>query len=339
MTVRGRTSVTQGHLRWSPVMLVLAAAPPGFVTAQAQAPGGSEGQPKVVVTSKPVHSLVASVMAGVGEPSLLVDGTASPHTYAMKPSDAQKVHQAGVFFRVSENLEPFTAKLMQALPARVRKVTLAESNGINRLELRTGGTFEAHAHTSHNHGHTHGNPGSHKAAGAGYDAHVWLDPDNAKAMTSVIAEALSQTYPQSAELFRRNAAATNAAIDGAKAGIARDLAPIAQSPFVVLHDATQYFERAFGLSGVGSITVSPDVPASAKRLSEVRARVQSLKAVCVFSEPQVQPKVLTSVTEGTAARIGVLDPEGLSLTPGPSLYVDLLRRLASGFKSCLSPAG
>jgi zinc transport system substrate-binding protein len=101
---------------------------------------------KVVVTSKPIHALVASVMSGAGTPALLVDGPASPHTYSMKPSDAQKVHQADVFFRVSEELEPFTAKLVKALPNTVRVATLADAPGLTLLERRSGGTFEAEGH-------------------------------------------------------------------------------------------------------------------------------------------------------------------------------------------------
>ena len=98
----------------------------------------ASAQVDVVVTSKPAHALVAAVMAGVGTPALLVDGTASPHTYAMKPSDAQRVNGAKVFFRISESLEPFTARLMKSLPKSVRTVSLAEVDGINRLAAPVG---------------------------------------------------------------------------------------------------------------------------------------------------------------------------------------------------------
>src|SRR5690606_7672976 len=103
------------------------------------APGAALAEPSVVVTSKPIHALVSSVMAGVGMPELLVDGTASPHAYAMKPSDARKVHGARILFRVSEELEPFTAKLVSVLPASVRVENLAEAPGVNRLPMREGG--------------------------------------------------------------------------------------------------------------------------------------------------------------------------------------------------------
>ena len=88
------------------------------------AAGPAAAQTKVVVTIKPLHALVASVMSGVGTPDLLVKGAASPHTYAMKPSDAKALNAADLFFRMSESVEPFTIKVVRALPRRVEVVTL-----------------------------------------------------------------------------------------------------------------------------------------------------------------------------------------------------------------------
>lgn len=286
---------------------------------------------KVVVTSKPVHALVAEVMTGVGTPALLVDGTASPHTYSMRPSDAQKVNQADVFFRVSEALEPFTAKIVRALPRKVKVATLAEAPDLKLLERRSGGPFEApkHAHGAAKHKHAHGPASS-------YDAHVWLDPDNAKAITRAIAVTLAEHAPAHAARFKANADALGARLDRLTEQLTQELAPIGSRPFVVLHDAYQYFERRFGLSAIGSIQVDPDEQPSAKRINDLRRKVGELSAVCVFAEPGHQPRIVSSVTEGTTARTAVLDPEGTLLAPGPGLYVKLMEQMASAMKSCLA---
>lgn len=289
---------------------------------------------KVVVTSKPIHALVAAVMQGVGEPALLVEGTASPHTYAMRPSDAQRVNKADVLFRVSEALEPFTAKVVRALPRSVKVSTLAEAPGVKLLTRRSGGPFEAHGHAHGKHtGHKHAAP---TGAGSQYDAHVWLDPGNAKAMTAAIAAVLAERAPADAAAFKANADALAGRLDTLAATLATDLAPVADRPFVVLHDAYQYFEQRFGLSAIGSILVDPDEQPSAKRISELRRKVKSLGAVCVFAEPGHQPRVVSSVTEGTPSRTAVLDPEGTGLAPGPGLYFKLMTGLAAAMKACLA---
>ena len=305
---------------------------------------------KVTVTIKPVHALVAQVMEGVGTPSLLVQGAASPHTYALKPSDAKALNHADVFFRVSETVEPFTRKIVSALPESVRTVTLAEAPGITLLPVRTGETFEKHEHDhGHDgHGHHHHGDDDHDHAKAGHDhddhadeardGHVWLDPENARKMVAEIARVLSEAAPEHAGVFKGNAARADAALVALEADIARDLAPVKDKPFVVFHDAFQYFEHRFGLSAVGSITVSPEAKPSAKRLTEIRRKLAALSASCVFSEPQFQARLVTAVTEGTSARSGILDPEGARVEPGPAAYDALLRNLAADLKSCLAQA-
>lgn len=310
---------------------------------------------KVTVTIKPVHALVAQVMEGVGTPTLLVQGAASPHTYALKPSEARALNHADVFFRVSETVEPFTRKLTAALPETVRTVTLAESPGIELLDVRTGETFEKHDHghegdghgtddhAHHDHAHeehAHDDGHDHHAdaddPSAARDGHVWLDPENARKIVAEIARVLAEAAPDKAETFKANAARADEALVRLQSEIAGDLAPVKDKPFVVFHDAFQYFEHRFGLSAVGSITVSPEARPSAKRLTEIRRKLAKLSAACVFSEPQFQPKLVAAVTEGTSARAGTLDPEGALVEPGPAAYETLLRNLAVGLKSCLA---
>jgi zinc transport system substrate-binding protein len=283
----------------------------------------------VVATIKPVHALVAQVMGTTGMPELLVGGAASPHTFAIKPSDARKLASAQIVFRVSETVEPFTAKMVGQLPKTATLVTLASAPGIAPLPRRAGGPFEAHGHNGHDHD-------DHAPKGA-VDGHVWLDPANGAAMLDAIAAALAAKAPEHASAYRTNAAAAKARLDVVAKEIAVELSPISGKPFVIFHDATQYFEKRFGLSAAGSITTDPDVPASGKRLSALRAKLASSGATCVFSEPNFEAKVVASIIEGSKARTAVLDPEGATLQPGPDLYENLLRGMAKSIRGCLAP--
>jgi zinc transport system substrate-binding protein len=286
---------------------------------------------KVVVTSKAIHSLVASVMAGTTQPTLLVDGSASPHTFAMKPSGAAALASADVFFRVSESIEPFTGKLVKSLPKSVKQVTLMEAPGLVVLKRRTSETFGANdKHDHDDHGHDH-------SADAN-DGHAYLDPDNAKAMVKQIAATLAERDPVNKPTYLANAAMLETKLATLTSELTQITAPIKGRPFVVFHDATQYFEARFGLTAVGAITVSPDVPASAKRLASLRQRISKLSAVCVFAEPLFQPNLVAAVTENTTAKPSTLDPEATALEPGPELYFALMRGLATATVNCLKPA-
>ncbi len=288
----------------------------------------------VVATIKPIHALVAQVMGDTGQPRLLVGGAASPHTYSLKPSDARALNAARVVFRVSEEIEPFTRKIVASLPTSVTVVTLAHAPGLKLLDKRRGDTFEAHDHGHDDHGkHEHGH--TDHDAGPVRDGHVWLDPQNAIAMVGEIARALSEAAPEHAAVFEANAKTTIAGIDALAQEIEVALTPLKGKSFVVFHDAYQYFERRFGLMAAGAITVSPDVQPSAKRLSEIRGKIKMLGVACVFAEPQFKSKLVATVIEGTDAKAGTLDPEGAAVEPGSGAYAALLRNLANGLTSCL----
>jgi zinc transport system substrate-binding protein len=169
--------------------------------------------------------------------------------------------------------------------------------------------------------------------------HVWLDPENAAAMVREIEEALSQADPDNAALYAGNADALRARLDDLSTEIVATLEPVKDRPFVVFHDAYQYFENHFNVRAAGSITVSPDVMPSAERLREIQQRVRELGATCVFAEPQFEPRLVTVATEGTGAGSGVLDPLGAALDDGPDLYFELMRGMAASLRDCLAGAG
>ena len=303
------------------------------IAAQPAVGGAQAGDLNVVVTIKPIHSIVAAVMADVATPTLLIDGAASPHSFTLKPSDAKALAAARVVFRVSDSLEPFMGKIVKSLPASVKVVSLEQTPHLTLHKIRSGGTFHAHDEGTvgkHSHGHSHGKDN------AGIDSHIWLDPSNAALIATEVAEILGKVQPNEAGRFKRNADVFVRGLAALKAELAEKLAPLAGRPFIVFHDAYQYFEKRFGLEAVGSVTVSPDLAPSAKRLSALRARITRLKAVCVFAEPQFEPRQISTITEDTTAKRGVLDPLGTSIPAGAGHYEALMTKLAVDFAECLT---
>lgn len=308
----------------------------------------SAGAVEAVASIKPVHSLLAGVMRGTGEPKLIVEGAGSPHSFAMKPSHAKALQNAKLVVWVGPELEIFLKEPLEHLGSNARILTLADAPGISRLDMREGGAFETHdhdhegAHDDHDdHNGEHGHAEKHAAEhdhdhGEEIDPHFWLDPANAVAWTDAMAEALIGVDPNNAALYRKNADQQIAAIKALQAELTARLSNVAARPFIVFHDGYHYFEERFGLQAVGSITVSPEKAPGAQRLSDIRHKIEETGAVCVFAEPQFEPRVISVVTEGTNASTGTLDPLGANLQPGPELYPALLRQMAASFESCLS---
>jgi zinc transport system substrate-binding protein len=288
--------------------------------------GGAEAAPKVVATVKPIHSLVASVMDGVGVPALIVKGGASPHTYSLKPSDARALEEADLVFWTGHGMEVFLEDSIETLAPNAKIVALSDSPALELLPVREGGTFEPHAdEEEHGHDHEHDE----------MDMHYWLDPANAEILVSEIARTLIAADPDNRATYEANAEVTVERLRVLSTELAGILEPVKDRPIIVFHDAYQYFERHFGLDIVGSITVSPETMPGAQRIVELHGKLKTLGAACIFAEPQFEPAVVATIAEGTGAKVGTLDPEGAGLSEGPGLYDELLTGLARSIADCL----
>jgi zinc transport system substrate-binding protein len=270
---------------------------------------------RVAATIKPVHSLVAAVMGDVGEPALLLDGPASPHVTALRPSQARIIEDADVVFAVGEGLEAFLHDLMANGGTTI--VELAEAPRIELLDYRE---------EDHDDDHEHGN----------VNPHIWLDPANARAMAEQIAAVLGTADPANAASYTDNAEALIGDLNALQSELAAKLAPVKDRPFLVFHDAYPYFEARFGLEGLGAIVLNPETPPGARRLREVRQRIEEAGVACVFSEPQFEIGYVTTVLEGTGASTASLDPLGVAIEPGPDAYRQMLIQLGDALAGCLA---
>jgi zinc transport system substrate-binding protein len=281
--------------------------------------------PRVAATTKPIHSLVAAVMGDLGTPDLIVKGAASAHTYSLRPSDAANLGNADIVFWTGHGLELFLQDSIATLAPDATIVALSANPAIELLPIREGGAFESHDDGGDDHDHAHDE----------HDMHFWLDPLNAALMVTQIADTLAYADPLHAQRYFDNAKAETARLQQLVAETEAKLAPVKDVPFIVFHDAYQYFERRFGLSVVGAITVTPDTLPGAQRIGALRDKVISAGAACVFAEPQFEPGVVNTVIEATSAKAAVLDPEGATLTEGPELYAQLITGLADSLVACL----
>ena len=286
--------------------------------------------PSVVVSIKPLHSLVAGVMQGVAEPALLIPGSQSPHTFSLSPSDIRLINRADLIVWVGEILEAPLAKGIDANSTKARVIGYIDLESIERAGMRKGGAWEAHEH----HHETHDQQTEHERH-AREDAHLWLSPRNAALLVDVVAKALADIDPENAGIYQRNATLMQERIRRLDAELSAQLAPVKHQPYIVFHDAYQLFERHYGLNAVGSVVISPERIPGARRIHELRERLQESGARCVFSEPQFEPGLVATIIEGTDARSGVLDPVGVDLSPGPDAWFRLMQNLADALVECL----
>ena len=302
---------------------------------------------KVVASIKPIHSLVSYVMDGVGTPSILVDGSSSPHTFQLKPSHAQMLQDADIVFWIGEDLESFLETPLESIATNAKKITLMELDDIELLKFREKHIFEEHAehddhgdeheegHDEHEEGHDehedeHGHHDEHNHGE--FDIHFWLDPAIAKVIVKNIADELSNIDVANKATYEANASKAISELDEL---IAETKLKINKNAtYVVFHDAYQYFEERFGIEVLGALSVNPEILPGAKQLAEIREVIEHENVNCIFSEPQFNPSIAKTIAADTGVKAAVLDPLGAELDPSKDLYFDLIADMASSFSGC-----
>ena len=326
---------------------------------------------KVVASIKPIHSLASFLMDGVGKPDLIVDGYASPHGFAMKPSHAKMLQNADLIFWVGEDLESFLEKPLKSIAKKAEKIELMEIKGLTKLEFRERNIFDNHddhkehghkedkhddhkehghkedkhddhkehghkedKHDDHKeHGHKEDKHDDHHGHGHGeHDPHIWLDPMNAKVILSEMAEHLIENDQENASKYKANLKKAHKDLDKLTKKVKSQLNKDFKS--IVFHDAYQYFEKRFDVNVLGAFTVNTDVLPGAEQLAEIREVIEHEKVSCVFSEPQFNPDIIKAVAKDTNIKTGVIDPLGATLNPGKTLYFDLISNMSKSFKGC-----
>ncbi len=296
---------------------------------------------RVVASIKPIHSLASYLMDGVGKPSLIVDGYASPHGFALKPSHAKMLQEADIIFYVGEGIENFLEKPLKSIAKNAEKIELMEIKGLTKLKFRERNIFDGHddhghdddGHKEDGHDdHGHDDDGHEGHAHGEYDPHIWLDPENAKVILNEMVEHLIENDEKNASIYKNNLNKALKDVDKLLKTVKSELKKDFKS--IVFHDAYQYFEERFNVNVLGAFTVNTDVMPGAEQLSEIREIIEHDKVSCIFSEPQFNPDIINAVAKDMKVKTGVLDPLGATLDPGKNLYFDLIRNMSKSFKGC-----
>ncbi|MDN3613495.1 zinc ABC transporter substrate-binding protein ZnuA [Vibrio gallaecicus] len=269
----------------------------------------------ILTSFKPIQMIVVELTLGVSEPDVLMNSNASPHDYALKPSDVKKIQQADMVIWFGRDLETSFVKVLEG------KSNVLTISQIPNLNLREFGSADHDAHEGHDHG--------------SHDPHFWLGIDQVKVAAQYISSELIKLDPENTSQYEDNLSQFITNLDEKKRSIVEQLNPVKDTGYYVFHDAYGYFEEDFGLNNLGYFTVSPERKPGAKTLITIRNTLKRDNVQCVFSEPQFTPAVIASVTRGSQATKGQLDPVGSTIDVKPGSYFDFLQQLTQSYTDCL----
>lgn len=306
----------------------------------------SNNEANVIASITPIHSLVKAILGDTRTVDLIVPQNSSPHITSLKPSQLKKLNNADIIFFIDDEFETFLAKPFKTLTKNTKRVALSKSPNIKLLENRHLNDFKLSGHEKHNHedshhdcpgcGNHHDEPSDHNHhEHHGTDYHIWLNPKNAINMLETIKDVLSKTYPEHKKIFTDNYNNYVAKINILDKKITLDLKTLEKTPYLVFHDAYQYFEKKYNLTPVGTIAINPSIPPSIKHIDKLRKIAKKTNAKCYFSEPQFSSKWSELFSKNSEIKTSQLDPLGKTIDLGPDLYISLLENISKSFKACL----
>ncbi|ETT03267.1 high-affinity zinc uptake system protein ZnuA [Providencia alcalifaciens PAL-3] len=286
----------------------------------------------VVTSIRPLAFIAAGIADGVTDTQVLLPDGASPHDYALKPSDLKKIKQADLFVWVGPELEMFLEKPINVLDQN-KRLALAEQKNIHDLLMAENHEEDdSHQHAdepNHDADHEHHHHGE-------YNMHIWLSPDIANLAADDIYARLVELYPAQKDKLDVNLRKFKENMAQNDKKIASILKPAQNKGYFVFHDAYGYFEKHYQLAPLGHFTINPEIQPGAQKLHQIRTQLVEHKAQCVFAEPQFRPAVIESVAKNTGVKMGTLDPLGSGLAIGPDSYMKFLTQLSEQYASCLN---
>ena len=302
---------------------------------------------RVLTDTLITQSLVSMVMGDTGQPEVLLQGSASPHDYSLRPSDAQRLASADVLFWTSRNLTIWLNRILnhsdagttpaESLELMTSPGTITHSFRSSHIfehdhDVENAGENEEHEHDAHENKPSGQSHNEHNAKVV--DPHGWLDPVNAADWVGVIAIKLGELDPDNAQIYNKNAIAARLRINELQQTITQQMASVPQRQFVVFHDSFQYFENRFNVFASAAIALGDANIPGIREMNELREELRLHENACLFSEPQFNDKLMQSLSRGLDRPIGILDPLGANQTPGPDLYVNVMEQIAGALKDC-----
>jgi zinc transport system substrate-binding protein len=285
--------------------------------------GSAHAEVKVLTSIKPLQLIAAAVQDGVAIPEVLLPPGASPHNYALRPSDVRKVQSVDLLYWIGPDMEGFLPRVLngRTLPS----VAVQDLPGLTLRRFAEDN--HSHAEEADEHDHDH-RPGS-------LDAHLWLSPVNARVIATKMAADLSAADPANAARYQSNLKAFDERLDALDLRLKKRLASVEGKPYFVFHEAFDYFEDAYGLKHTGVFSVAAEVQPGAQHVAAMRARLQEVGKTCVFSEPPLRPRLAETLVAGLPVKLAELDAQG-GYTPATAQgYEQVLEKLGNDLAGCL----
>jgi zinc transport system substrate-binding protein len=280
----------------------------------------------ILATTRPIYGLIEGVSGNKNKINILIDQNQSPHNYNLKPSDVVKIKSANIIFMIDNSFEFGLATYLDKNSVTAKVIKFSNNPNITLLKNRHELDLvedKTHEHEAHHH------------EVDGFDMHFWLDPNNAEAMINEIANVLSSLDPENRKFYYENAKNYIQQLRIVDQQLKVKFATNNQ-PFIVFHDAYQYFSHHYHLKDVGVVIINHNITPGIKTMQQLQTIINKNNAKCIFAEPQFAPNVIQKIANATHIKVGIIDGEYGNVNTDKNIYLDLLESITNNMIRCFN---
>lgn len=296
---------------------------------------------QIVTTFPPLYAHTANIIDENDTLTNLVPPGTSVHTWQPKPSDILAMENADIIVTNGLWLEEFLTDYLETLEnkwvlivdtsAWVDVMEFGHKEDEHEDEHHEDDHHEDDHHEDEHHEDEHED--DHDAHNHEWpDPHIWLDPNNAKIQVATILEALIEKDSSQDSVYTKNAETYTNELTALDLQINNSINEEEVTPFIVFHDAYQYFLQAYNLQDmqVGLVQEFHGDNPSQKQIAGLMETIKDNWVTVIYTEPQFNPNVVQRLKQETWVTSKEIDPIGSSLSK--TWYIDTLLTLAEAFK-------
>ena len=267
-------------------------------------------QSGIVVSIKPIHSIVTGLMKDIGTPELLIKGSQTPYDFTVTATELRQLKTAKLVIWVGPELEKNLESVIAQLPSTTTVVELLANTRLKILPSRSDSSLR--------------------------DPFFWMDDRNIIILVDELTELLIHIDPARSHIYTRNRREMLVPLRridkeyeygyrGLKAGMG-----------VTYFDTLQYFEQAYALNILDRVTGTPWDGEKAVNILKVRNHIQKKEAVCLFLDVSMPAGNLELIVKDQQINIGKLDVLGRNFSAGADLYLKMMQYNTDVIKDCLN---
>ncbi|MBE29172.1 ABC transporter substrate-binding protein [bacterium] len=281
----------------------------------------AQSAPMVVVSIKPIHSIVQSLMEDVASPELLLNSNNSAHTFHLKPSQIKMIENADLVVTIGDEFEIGLRRAFQNFDES-KRLEISRMASLKTHKYRADKLYEK-------------DPQDTNQDDLRNDMHLWLDIDNMKKISKHINSLLIDIDPDNENKYNENLSSLMSKLDALQIEIEKQMLPFSSDIYATYSDTIQYFEKKYNLGRPIIVTPYHGARLSINRTLASKNTINDLDVSCLFYGTDVRKSQISVLSEGLDVKAYKIDILGQEFDQGPDQYFKFMQNISNQVTLCL----